>query len=205
MRIEELKPSQRVKGRWLAVMDDGSILRLGESQVIDFSLYAGKELSPDEAQRLSDCARTDALKSKAITLLTAKPLSRKELERKLLTWEASEEEASALCNRMEELGLLNDELYARQVVSHYSSRGYGVRKLRDELFRRGVPRQFWDEALSAAEDPDAAIDAFLCKKLAGQQPNPQLLKKLTDTLARRGFRWEDIHSAVNRLGICTDD
>ena len=205
MRIEELKPSQRVKGRWLAVLDDGSILRLGEGQVADFALYAGKELSPDQAQQLADCARTDALKSKAITLLTAKPLSRKELERKLLSWEASEEETTALCDRMEQLGLLNDKSYAIQVVSHYSACGYGVRKIRDELFRRGVPRHLWDEALSGANDPADAIDAFLQKKLAGQQPDPKLLKKLTDALARRGFRWEDIHSAVNRLGICTDD
>ena len=30
MVIQELKPSKRVEGRWLAVLEDGSILRLGE-------------------------------------------------------------------------------------------------------------------------------------------------------------------------------
>ena len=29
MVIEELKPSKHVEGRWLAVLEDGSILRLG--------------------------------------------------------------------------------------------------------------------------------------------------------------------------------
>lgn len=42
MKIEQLKPSQRVAGRWLAVMEDGSILRLGENEVLNFSLYAGR-------------------------------------------------------------------------------------------------------------------------------------------------------------------
>ena len=38
MVIEELKPSKRVEGRWLAVLEDGSILRVGEGEVIDFAL-----------------------------------------------------------------------------------------------------------------------------------------------------------------------
>ena len=41
MVIQELKPSKRVPGRWLAVLEDGSILRLGEGEVVDFALYAG--------------------------------------------------------------------------------------------------------------------------------------------------------------------
>ena len=49
MVIQELKPSRRVEGRWLAVLEDGSILRVGEGEVIDFALYAGKELSEEEA------------------------------------------------------------------------------------------------------------------------------------------------------------
>ena len=74
-------------------------------------------------------------------------MSRRELERKLESWEAAPEEAAAICGRLEELGFLNDASYAEQVVRHYSAKGYGLRKLRDELYRRGVPRELWDEAL----------------------------------------------------------
>ena len=45
MVIRELKPSKHVQGRWLAMMEDGSVLRVGENEVIQFSLYRGKELS----------------------------------------------------------------------------------------------------------------------------------------------------------------
>ena len=53
MVIQQLKPSQRVAGRWLAVMEDGSILRLGENEVLNFSLYAGRELTGQEAEQLA--------------------------------------------------------------------------------------------------------------------------------------------------------
>ena len=205
MRIEELKPSKRVQGRWLAVLEDGSILRVGEGEVIDFALYAGKELTDEEAQGLVAAARRSGLKEKTLDLLTRKPMSRKELERKLQEWEAGEEETASICTRMEELGFLNDGAYAVQVVRHYSAKGWGEHKLRDELYRRGVPRELWDEALSLAADPTDAIDAFVRKKLAGKEPDRKELKKVSDALMRRGYGWEEISAALGRFGAEAED
>lgn len=204
MRIEELKPSKRVQGRWLAVLEDGSILRVGEGEVIDFALYAGKELTQEEAETLTAAARRTGLKEKALDLLTRKPLSRKELERKLGEWEAGEEEMASICSRMEELGFLNDAAYAAQVVRHYSAKGWGEHKLRDELYRRGVSRDLWDEALAQAPDPADAVDAFVRKKLAGKDLDRKELKKVSDALMRRGYGWEDISAALRRYGADGD-
>ena len=193
MVIQDLKPSRRVEGRWLAVLEDGSILRLGEGEVVDFALYAGKELSEGEAEALTQAARRSGLRQKALNLLTSKPMSRRELEQKLRSWEAGEEEAAAIADRMEELGFLNDAAYAAQ--------GYGERKLRDELYRRGIPRELWDEALEGAADPSAAIEEFLRKKWRGALPDDlRELKKASDALARRGYSWSDIVEGLRRYG-----
>ena len=200
MVIQDLKPSRRVPGRWLAALEDGSILRLGEAQVADFALYAGMELSDEQAKALLDAARRDGLKEKALELLSRKPLSRRELEQKLEQWGAEAESRDALCGRLEELGYLDDAAYARRVVSHFSARGFGVKKLRDELCRRGVPRELWDEALEGAEDPAEAIDAFLAKKLGGKAADRRELQKVSAALARRGYQWPDISDALRRYG-----
>lgn len=200
MVIQELKPSKHAEGRWLAVLEDGSILRVGEGEVIDFALYAGRELSGEEAGLLRDAARRSGLKAKTIELLMRKPQSRKELGRKLLEWEASREEADAICDRMEELGYLNDREYAGRIVRHYAAKGFGERKLRDELYRRGVPRELWEDALSQIEDNSEAIDAFLEKKLKGSR-DPRDIKKASDALARRGFSWTEISDALRRYGM----
>jgi len=200
MVIQELKPSKRVEGRWLAVLEDGSILRLGEGEVIDFGLYAGRELSEEEAVRLQDAARRSGLKTKAIELLMRKPQSRKELGRKLLEWEASQEEAAAICDRMEELGYLDEREYAGRVVRHYAAKGFGERKLRDELYRRGIPRELWEEALAQIGDNSQAIDDFLAKKLRGGH-DPKAIKKASDALARRGYSWPEINDALRRYGM----
>ena len=201
MVIQELKPSKRVQGRWLAVLEDGSILRLGENEVIDFALCAGKELTGEEAERLMAALHRSGLKEKALSLLARKPQSRKELERKLSQWEATQEEAAAICERMEELGYLDDAAYAAQVVRYYSAKGYGERKLRDELYCRRIPRELWEEAMEQAADPADSIDAFLQKKLRGGQPgDPRELKRASDALARRGYRWDEISAALRRWG-----
>lgn len=198
MKILGLKPSQRVQGRWLVQLEDGTLLRVGENEVLVFSLYQGRELDEEERQRLLDSARKNGLKEKALNLLTGKPMSRRELERKLEQWEATEEESAAICDRMEELGFLNDEAYAQTVVRHYSAKGYGERKLRDELYRRGVPREHWEQALEQARDPEEAIRAFVEKKLAGKAGDPKELKKVSDALIRRGYRWQEISPVLDR-------
>lgn len=202
MVIQELKPSRHVEGRWLAVLEDGSILRVGEGEVVEFALYAGKELSEEETERLQDAAHRSGLKSKAIELLMRKPQSRKELGRKLREWEATDEEIEAICDRMEELGYLNEPEYAGRIVRHHAAKGFGERKIRDELYRRGVPRELWDEALEQIEEGDnaAAIDAFLEKKLKGSH-DPKDVKRASDALARRGYRWPEISDALRRYGM----
>ena len=205
MVIQELKPSQRIKGRWLAVLEDGSILRIGENQVVDFALYAGKELSEEEAEALQGSAQRQQRKEKALELLARKPQSRWELEKKLAQWGAEEDEAQTVCDRMEQLGYLNDAEYAARVVRHYSAKGFGPGKLRDELYRRGVPRDLWQEAMDQAEDPAQSIDTFVAKKLAGKTADRQTLKKVSDALARRGYRWPDINDALRRYGAETEE
>ena len=198
MVIQELKPSQRVQGRWLAMLEDGSILRVGQQEIADFALYAGRELTEEEAAALTAGLRSRQMRERALELLSRKPQSRRELTRKLNEWGAGPEEADAVCDRMEELGYLNEAAYAARIVEVYYARGFGEKKLRDELYRRGVPREEWDEALARVEDSTQAIDDFLQKKLTGWTGDRKQLQKVTAALARRGFSWSDIRDALAR-------
>lgn len=200
MIIRELKPSRHVPGRWLAALEDGSILRLGESEVLEFGLYTGRTLTEEEGEAILAAARRSGWKEKAIDHLSRKPMSRRELEKKLLGWGAGEEETAAICDRMEELGFLNDGDYACRVVRHYAAKGYGERKLRDELCRRGIPRELWEEALEEMGDNTRALDDFLAKKLGGKDWGEKDLQKVSAALARRGYSWSDIRDALNRFG-----
>ena len=141
MVIQDLKPSRRVEGRWLAVLEDGSILRLGEGEVVDFALYAGKELSEGEAEALTQAARRSGLRQKALNLLTSKPMSRRELEQKLRSWEAGEEEAAAIADflRKKWRGTLPDDPRELKKASDaLARRGYSWSDIVEGLRRYGA-------------------------------------------------------------------
>ena len=211
MRISKLSPSTKVKGRWLVCLEDGSMLRVGENQVADFSLYAGMELDVGALEALREAAGAAALREKALNCLSVRPLSRHELVKKLsapgkaaggeaFDAQAAQARAEAVADWLEELGYLNDGEYAKTLARHYAAKGCGARKIRDALYRRGVPRTYWDSALEEAEGPEEAIDAFLRKKLAGREPDRKELKRAADALARRGYRWDEIAAGLRRYG-----
>ena len=202
MVIEELKPSKRVRDRWLAVLEDGSILRVSKNQIADFALYAGRELSDEEAERLTQAIEKENFRSHALRVVTDTPKSRKMLLKILEEKDCQPEQAAEIADWLEDMGLLDDRRYAADVAELYVRKGYGVRKIRDELYRRGIPRELWDEALEQIEEEDSAsaIDAFLEKKLKGSH-DPKDIKKASDALARRGFPWPEISDALRRYGM----
>lgn len=225
MRIEKLEPSKHKEGRWLVWLDDASLVRVGEGDVVSLGLYAGKELSDPEGEALAAAGERSKLMERAVGLLSLRPMSRKELLDKLCApprqkrekypydklddapdpeilqaqREALRERAEAVADRLAELGLLNDEEYARTVVRHYAAKGYGPRKLRDELYRRGVPREFWENAMEEREPDDSQLDKLARQKLRGGEPTRENLKKVSDYLARRGYGWEEISAALERI------
>lgn len=206
MRISKLAPSQRKQGRWLVWLDSGDLLRLGESEVVAFALYAGMELEEETLAALKKAAGTAQYKEYALNALSARPMSCQELRQKLEGKGCATEQAGEITGRLAELGYLNDADYARTVVKHYTAKGYGPYKIREELHRRGVPREFWEEALAQREDPADALDAFIERKL-GRMENPDRkdLKRVSDALARRGYAWSEISAALRRFGAHTED
>lgn len=212
MVIAKLEPSQHVAERWLVWLEDGSFIRITENEVVSFALYEGMEVSDELYDALVEKARRSAVRGKALDMIAAKPMSRRELVDKLTAKRprgkdgrerpplADEALAAETADWLEELGYLNDAEYAKQVVKYYSAKGYGEHKVKDELFRRGVPKEFWDEALAQAVESEEGIDEFLRKRFRGQQPDRKELKRAADALARRGYRWNEIREGLNRYG-----
>ena len=206
MRLTKLEPSTKRKGRWLCHLEDGTILRVGEGELVAFSLYAGMDLDGETRSRLEAAAQTAKAKDRALNILAARPHSRRELTGKLAEKEVPPAQAEEIADWLERLGLLDDAAYAQTLVRHYVAKGYGVYKLREELYRRGVPKDLWDGALEGLEEDTAAIDDLLRRKLRGADPEDRkALKRATDALARRGYRWEEIGAALRRYGAEASD
>ena len=205
MRLDSLKPSERKKGRFLLTLEDGTLLRVTEDEILKFKLREGMELDDETMEGLQKSAKTSSTKARAVNMIASRPLSQKELKKRLVQKGSDEEDAEAAVEWLTDLGAVNDEAYAAALVRHYSARGYGSMRIREELHRRGVPRELWDAALEERCDSAETLDSLIRKKCKGDLDDPKERKRLCDALMRRGFSWSEVKSALGRYTEILED
>ncbi len=178
---------------------DGSSMKMGLAVIADFSLYTGRELTEEEFAQIGEAAGLGRAKERALRMIGARPLSERELYDKLIEKGESEVHAAAVVARLLELRLIDDGEYARMLVRHYAAKGYGARRVKDELYRHKVNREHWDAALEEMPDTDETLDRLFASRMRGASPSDRTaVKKASDALLRRGYGWEEIRSALYR-------
>ena len=204
MTVTEVK--QTHGERYVLVLSDGSVIKTTLAVVADHSLYAGRELSEDELSEITAASRLERAKVRAMNISSARPMSCRELYDRLVEKGETEPDAAACVEYLLNLHFLNDADYAAMTVRHYAAKGYGARRIRDELYRRKVPKEFWDEALEQLPEQDEEIDRFLEKRLRAAAPDDRAaIKKASDALLRRGFSWEEIKEAIERWRAANEE
>lgn len=123
--------------------------------------------------------------------LAARPCTRAELAALLHRRGIPDEVISTVLDRYDEVGIIDDEAFARAwVTSRHHGRGLARRALAGELRRKGVDGSAVDEAL-AELDPAVEIEtarALVSRRLAGVTGSPDaVFRRLVGMLARKGY------------------
>ena len=124
--------------------------------------------------------------------LTGQARSRKELADKLAKKNVPGDVAERLLDRFEEVGLVDDEAYARAwIASRQPGKGLAGRALAQELRRKGVDDEIVKETI-AEIDPDderAAAEALVAKKMRSLRSvdHQTATRRLVSMLARKGY------------------
>lgn len=202
MLITGLK--QTSPGRITVCFEDGSEIKSSLGVVTDMRLFSGRDLDDEERQELQNESVRSITRDKCIEMLSRRRMSRKELVDKLVRKGESEEVAEYCADWLEEKGFLDDESYAAAVARHYGNKGYGAGRVRSELYRRGVEKDLWDEAVEQMPVSDEKIDKLIASKLKAPEDREQV-RKVSASLYRRGYSWDEIRSALRRYNAQTED
>ncbi len=204
MRIEKISPKPDRAGRYYISFEDGSSLRLYRQTMEDFALYPGMELSQEALERLQSDAGAMSAKMRAVRIVAASNVSKKDLQQRLVRKGEDPRQAQEAVAWMEDLHLVDDRETARQVVSHAIARGYGLARAKQALYEKMIPREYWEEALEDYPDQLDTILSFLRSRL-GDQRDPKQVKRATDALLRRGHSYGVIRQALSSLDVETED
>lgn len=204
MRIEKLSSKPDRAGRYYLTFDDGQVLRLYRQTVEDYGLYAGLELDDAQTERLRQDAGAVSAKMRAVRIVAASNVSKKDLCQRLVQKGEDPTQAQQAVDWMESLNLVDDRETARQVVSRSAAKGYGLQRAKQALYEKKIPKAFWDDALADYPDQSEHILSFLRARL-GKEPQDREVKRAVDALLRRGHSYGEIRKALEKLSLEAED
>ncbi|GAA3875588.1 recombination regulator RecX [Streptomyces sedi] len=149
-----------------------------------------------------------------LALLAGTPRTRRQLADALRRREIPEEAAAEVLDRFEEVGMIDDALFAEAwVESRHHGRGLARRALARELRTKGVAPAVVDEAVSRLEpeDEEETARALVARRLPATRglPTPKRMRRLVGMLARKGYAeglaLRVVREALEREGQSTEE
>lgn len=149
----------------------------------------------------------DARQAKRVAydLLSRKPWSRRELAARLRRRGASTGVAEDVVAELEARGYIDDQAFARQWADGRASRRHlGSLRLREELRRKGIPRDVAEaavrQAFAESGEEERALEAARRRLPALRRRNPgRAAPKLRDYLLRRGYPGDVVRRVLRHL------
>lgn len=156
---------------------------------------------PDPTAKDADADPYAVARAVVLRLLAGAPKSRSELAKALQRKGCPDDVATSILDRYTEVGLVDDEAYARSFVrSKQAGRGLARRALSHELRHKGVDEEIVHAVLEEVEPEDEKARAreLVAKKLRSLHglDRPVQTRRLAGMLARKGYG-----SEISRLVI----
>lgn len=149
-------------------------------------------MTQEQLEKAYEKALNDAVKQ-----LSYRDLSKTILIEKLISKGHSEDAAEYAAAYLEERKFLDDTRYAQMLLKSYSRKGYGTRRIKQELKKRGISNEDANEVYNEYETDYSILNSLLDKKLKGDVSDRKEIQKAIAFLQRRGFSWSEIKKALD--------
>ena len=193
----------RRKGLVQLYLDGEEAVKLDREVFLRAGLRPGDQISDEELHQLildSDARRA---KEKALYLLEHRNHSKRELTEKIARTAASWEAAEAAAGQLEELGLVDDQAYARDRAREmFLRKRWGPLRVKQELRRKGIDGELIEELLEEYRQRDEGGlvaengRAVLETKYSGWREDEKQRRRAFAALQRLGYAYTDIRRAM---------
>ena len=195
MTITDIKKGRKYLS---AIYIDGELaVHLDTRVVLEENVRAGKEITDERLKELIEISNVRRAKEKALWLISYRDHSKKELVQKIAKT-ADKESAEIAVDRMEELGLVNDEKYARRYLDQLINiKHLSKNAAKYKLLEKGINRNLIDEILCETEtDPQEHIRAIIERKYLKNLSDEKGKRRCFAGLQRMGYSYSDINSVL---------
>jgi len=196
MKITTIKQQAKRANRYSVFVEGKYAFSLSETALLDSKLASGQELTKEQVGKFKKLSADDKLYSQTLRYVAMRPRTRWEIEIYLERKKASPDLTEQILNKLSAVGLIDDEKLARAFVNDRRLlRPTSRRKMTLELRKKHVADEVIQMTVgNEPQNEQTALQAVIETK--GRQSKYQDDLKLMQYLARQGFNYDDIKSAL---------
>lgn len=195
--------SKKGKGNKIHISADGEYIATVDC---DFwysgNIINGDDITQDELTAFLEAVSFRRAHNRALDILSRRDHCKKELAKKLEQKMVDKEIAQDVVNAIEDVGLINEEEYAKRLAQELLRRkGMSSFRIKQELISRGLPREFAENAVNDldTDDKECIIKLLNTKFLSRNLSDEKELRRTVNALVRLGYQYCDIKNAIEEL------
>jgi len=199
MKISAIKQQERLKNRYSIYVDDKYSFSLSADALLSTKLYSGQELTEAEVKTYKKLSADDKAYGLALAYVARRMRSRYEISDYFRRKGYEQALSEQLLSRLESLGFVNDEKFAEAWVSNRRLlKPTSKRRLVQELRQKRITDDIIERVLQGDETQERDVLRELIVRKRRQTKYQDNLK-LMQYLARQGFGYDDIKTALSEV------
>lgn len=196
-QITDIQQQKNSADRYSVFIDGDFAFGICDFDLYTLKLKVGDFISSEKREEIDALIDTEKCKNYAVSLVSKRLYSKKEISDKMLSKGYSLTAVSGVVSILEEYGYINDDFFASMFIETYMKK-YGVHKIKYELKNKGISDEIIENKLSDFEN-DEYLMQLIESKTRGKAIDRQLYAKLVRTFASKGFEYDKIKSCLNKL------
>lgn len=197
-----IKSIKKKGSEYLIILDDET-LKVNEEVLINNNVLYSKKLSNKDIKKIKEETVYYENYSKALKMINRKMRSEKEIRKSLK--DISKEEIDKIIDKLKEINLLNNEVYAESYVNDKINLSLdGPYKIKKELELNDIESEYIEKALEKFTQDliDEKLEKLINKKLKTNKDTEYIFKQKTALyLLNLGYSKEDINSHLENIKI----
>lgn len=192
---------EKYKGSTYRVDIENSEPAFLNSEIISkYNVRSSMEVSEDLWDEIVYSNEFRRARERAMYLLDYRDYSYSELYKKLLN-NYGEQICYDVCDKLAELGFINDRRYAESLARKYMEvKKLGYFRAVQEMRLKGLSKELIDEVLSGYEDTvHERLAELVEKKYIRKLEDEDGVKKVKNALARQGYSYSDINAVLDDI------
>ena len=200
-RITNLKQGLKNPDRVNVFVDSKFSFSLDISQVVDFGIKVGMEVSDTDVAEFKKASEFGKLYQRALEWVLVRPRSIREtsdyLYKKIYEKKLDKKYIDLIIEKLKAKKYLDDFRFAEYYVENrFSKKGVSLKRLRMELLKKGVSKEIIEEVLVDSDRNDEEeLRKMIAKKRAKYDD-----EKLIQYLCRQGFPYDLVRESVRSYG-----